>query len=137
RPERQRPRLYYWLAAAAGWLRGGIDETAVRLPSALAALAVVVLLYVVGIVARRPLAGTTAALILATGIHFPWLARIARIDVPLTASVAVAALAFFVALRSSRSALRTTALVIGWLACAVGVLLKGPLGLALPAAVCR
>src|SRR5262249_50138336 len=41
----------------------------------------------------------------------------------------------FVALRSSRSALRTTALVIGWLACAVGVLLKGPLGLALPAAV--
>jgi 4-amino-4-deoxy-L-arabinose transferase-like glycosyltransferase len=85
-------------------------------------------------VLNRPLAGLTAALILATGVHFPWLARIARIDVPLTLSVTVAALAFFVALRLP-SISRTASLAVAWLACAGGVLLKGPIGLALPAAV--
>src|SRR5262249_52496904 len=119
----------------AGWLRGGVDEVGVRLPSALAALAVVGLLCVAGVVLKRPVEGLSAALILATGIHFPWLARIARIDVPLTLTVAVAALAFFVARRPSRSIYRIVALMVAWLACAAGVLLKGPIGLALPGAV--
>src|SRR5438105_4764927 len=37
--ELQKPPLYYWLVAAAGWLRGGtVDAVAVRLPAAMAAL---------------------------------------------------------------------------------------------------
>src|SRR5262245_12488590 len=35
RAETQKPPLYYWLAAAIGWLRGGVDEWAVRLPATL------------------------------------------------------------------------------------------------------
>src|SRR5262245_5653207 len=114
RPETQKPPLYYWLAAAFSWVRGGVDEAGVRLPSALAALAVVGLLCVTGFVLRRPTEGLAAALILASGIHFPWLARIARIDVPLTLTVAAAALAFFFARRQTRVVYRTASLVVAW-----------------------
>src|SRR2546423_12122848 len=34
--ELQKPPLYYWLAAACGWVRGGVDAVAARLPAALA-----------------------------------------------------------------------------------------------------
>jgi 4-amino-4-deoxy-L-arabinose transferase-like glycosyltransferase len=134
RAETQKPPLYYWLVAAAGWLRGGVDEVATRLPATLAALAVTLLVVLIPARMGRPLVGLTAGLILATGVHFPWLARIARIDVPLALVVTIAVLAFFGARRVGRS-WRVVALVIAWLACAAGVLLKGPIGLALPAAV--
>src|ERR1043166_9387378 len=64
--ELQKPPLYYWLVAAVGWLRGGqVDATAVRLPSALAALASVLFLYFVSLRSNRPLAGFLAGVVLA------------------------------------------------------------------------
>src|SRR5262245_22748849 len=66
RPETQKPPLYYWLAASAAWLRGGVDEAAVRLPATLAAAAVVVLLAAALALRGRPLAGLLAGLILAS-----------------------------------------------------------------------
>src|SRR4051812_29321880 len=133
RPELQKPPLFYWLVAGVAWLAGGVDGLAVRLPAALSAagvVAAVVLALALGL--RRPVAGLVAGVVLATGIHFPWLARIGRIDMPLTLTVTTAALAFALALRSPRP---WPLLLAGYLACAAGVLLKGPIGLALPAAV--
>src|SRR4051794_4024863 len=43
--ELQKPPLYYWLVAAAGWCRGSIDSTAVRLPAAAAGLTTVVVVF--------------------------------------------------------------------------------------------
>ncbi len=147
--EVQKPPLYYWLVAALARLRGGgVDEWAVRLPSAIAAVGV---LLVVGLGVRvgfgRPAAGLLAALVLATGVHFPWLARIGRIDMPLTFAVSAAAMGVALALRTRSKRLRTgpltscaartgrIALYTAYLACGVGVLLKGPIGLILPAAI--
>src|SRR5271156_2527646 len=41
--EVQKPPLYYWLPAAAGWVRGGtVDAVAARLPAAIAGIATVI-----------------------------------------------------------------------------------------------
>jgi 4-amino-4-deoxy-L-arabinose transferase-like glycosyltransferase len=115
----QKPPLFYWLVAYVGRLRGGVDAWSVRLPSALAALGTVLLVY--GWLARRgrPVAGVVAALILATMQHFTWLARTGRIDMPLTFAVAAAVL-------GRGRGVRTVA-------AAAAVLLKGPVGLVIPA----
>ena len=77
RPETQKPPLYYWLAAAAGLAarRGRCSRPSAcprrwrRWRSSL------LVVRVAAVVLGRPLAGLTAGLILATGIHFPWLAH--------------------------------------------------------------
>jgi 4-amino-4-deoxy-L-arabinose transferase-like glycosyltransferase len=134
-PEVQKPPLYYWLVAGVAHLRGGIvDGVAVRLPAAVAALLIVAL--VVGALAwrGRPVAGLLAGLVLGTSIHFPWLARIGRIDVPLALAVTVAVGGFVYALEG-RMRWRKRTLSVAWLAVAAGVVLKGPIGLVLPAGV--
>ncbi len=154
-PELQKPPLYYWLAAAIAWLRGGaVDAWAVRLPAAGSAVLAVLLLVAFGRARGRFLAGATAAVVLATAMHFTWLARIGRIDMPLclTVSVAVGAMycarcagvasgewrvsrkekADFSFLATRHSPLAT--LFLAYLAVAAGVLLKGPIGAVLPAA---
>ena len=41
----EKPILYYWLALSAAKLTGGVSEFSLRLPSALAGIAAVLLLY--------------------------------------------------------------------------------------------
>jgi 4-amino-4-deoxy-L-arabinose transferase-like glycosyltransferase len=111
----------------------------VRLPAALAALATVLLLAAQG---RR---GVVAALLLATMVHFTWLARVGRIDMVLTFAVTAALLCFRRAdLFSAACGLARTAkpqaaerrwLLAAYFLLAVGLLLKGPIAVVLPAAV--
>jgi hypothetical protein len=75
-----------------------------------------------------------AGTLLATTVHFTWLARIGRIDMPLTLCVSVAVLAFHLA-RPGETKRPWLLLLVGYLAMAAGILLKGPIGLVLPAAV--
>ncbi|MFQ3592150.1 MAG: glycosyltransferase family 39 protein, partial [Gemmataceae bacterium] len=126
-PDLQKPPLYYGLVAGIAWMRGGVDALAVRLPAALAAWGIVALLLSFAWHLGRPLVGLFAAWSLLIGIHFPWLARIGRIDMPLAFAVTLSVLSFWLALRGQR----------GWLwsaygGIALGVLLKGPIGLLLP-----
>jgi 4-amino-4-deoxy-L-arabinose transferase-like glycosyltransferase len=123
----QKPPLYYALVAGVAWCRGAVDAVAVRLPAALAAWGIVVLLIGFGWLIQRPWVGLFAAWSLLVGVHFPWLARIGRIDMPLAFAVTLSVLSFWLALQGRR----------GWLwsaygGMALGVLLKGPIGLALP-----
>ncbi len=95
RADLQKPPAYYWLVAAAGWVNGGeVDELAARLPSALAGLLTVALVYWFLRREGRPVAAAVAALTLATAGHFTAISRTARIDVPLTCAVAAALIAF-------------------------------------------
>src|SRR6266542_3809555 len=88
RAELQKPPLYYWLVAALAQLSGGhVDAWMVRLPAALAALATVLLVALIGRWCGRPRMGLIAAIILATSLHFTWMARVGRIDMPLTLTV--------------------------------------------------
>src|SRR5205823_1821831 len=112
---------------SAGWLHNGrVDAFVVRLPAALSASLCVLLLYVVLRQRGRPVAGFLAALILSTAQHFTWLARTARIDMPLTLCVAIAVLAVYLGGRWK---------ILGFAAMAAGALLKGPVAIVLPLAV--
>ncbi|HZT80739.1 MAG TPA: glycosyltransferase family 39 protein, partial [Gemmataceae bacterium] len=100
RPELQKPPLYYWLVAATGWCNGGrVEGWAVRLPAALSATACVLGLWLLAWRRGRPVAGLVAAAALATAVHFTWLARVGRIDMPLTLAVGVAVAALCLASR--------------------------------------
>src|SRR5438874_2724744 len=79
-------------------------------------------------------AGLAAALILATAVHFTWLARIGRIDMPLSFAATIAIGSFHLASSSSRLA-GFLLQVAGYLALAAGIMLKGPIGLILPVMV--
>jgi 4-amino-4-deoxy-L-arabinose transferase-like glycosyltransferase len=135
--EMQKPPLYYWLVALIAWMKGGdVDAWAVRLPAALSAFACVLFLYLVGVQSKRPLAGLLAALILASCLHFTWLARVGRIDMPLTLTITLALCAFHLGNRDDSTWKQKGVWhAFGYTSLGLGVLLKGPIALALPAVV--
>jgi 4-amino-4-deoxy-L-arabinose transferase-like glycosyltransferase len=137
KPDLQKPPLFYWLVAlAARAASGAVDAWAVRLPVALSALLAVAGLFGLLAARRRPVAGLVAAALLATMGHFTWLARVGRIDMPLTLAVGLAAGSFYLATRPDRRPMTRFGLqLLGYLAIAAGVLLKGPIGAVLPTVV--
>lgn len=136
RPELQKPPLYYWMVALLARVRGvPVDAWAVRLPAALSALACVLLVYGLGRKLGRPVAGLAAALILATSLHFTWLARVGRIDMPLTLAISLALTGFYLARTQEKRASQRAWLLLAYVVMAAGLLLKGPIAVVLPAAV--
>jgi 4-amino-4-deoxy-L-arabinose transferase-like glycosyltransferase len=133
RAELQKPPLYYWLVAAIAGARGEVDAWAVRLPAAVSALFCVLGLATLGRACGRTRDGLLAGVVLATAVHFTWLARIGRIDMPLTLTTGVAVSAAFLSMRRPGGS-SLPLLAVAYLAAAAGVLFKGPVGLVLPAA---
>ncbi len=133
-PELQKPPLYYWIVAVISMARGGVDAWAVRLPSAAAAVLCVLGLTAVGWARGRITAGATAGGVLATALHFTWLARIGRIDMPLTLTTGTAILGIYLAQRATTLP-RISLQLLAYTATAAGILLKGPIGAVLPVAV--
>lgn len=137
----QKPPLYYWMVAGIAAVRGGVvDAWAIRLPAAAAAIFGVWLIYAVSATLWRPETGVVASLILASNLRYSWLARVGRIDMPLTLIVSIALLSFFLAYRRMATsdpvpqASRTWRWMLPvYLAVAVGVMLKGPVAMALTA----
>jgi len=153
RLELQKPPLYYWLVALVVHCRGGdVDAWAVRLPATLSSLGCVALVFWFAWRRGRLIAGIIAATVLATAIHFTWLARVGRIDMPLTLAVATILCTLCSRLdsfsrppRGGAAADADTAppgrrlngavLFLTYGALTAGILLKGPIALVLPAAV--
>jgi 4-amino-4-deoxy-L-arabinose transferase-like glycosyltransferase len=137
--ELQKPPLYYWLVALFGAVLGGqVDAWAVRLPAACAALGCVLFLYFLGRRSGRSPAGFLAGLVLATCLHFTWLARTGRIDMPLTLTVTLAAGGFYLGVHAGISKPGGRAwpwYLLGYVNVALGILLKGPIALMLWGAI--
>jgi 4-amino-4-deoxy-L-arabinose transferase-like glycosyltransferase len=70
-----------------------------------------------------------------TALHFTWMARIGRIDMPLTLTVGVAVGAVYLSRTSCNATRVIILLLIAYISIALGVMLKGPIGAVLPAAV--
>jgi 4-amino-4-deoxy-L-arabinose transferase-like glycosyltransferase len=135
RAELQKPPLYYWLVALLAWLRGGtVDGWAVRLPAAGAAILCVLFVGIGLSFVRKRGAALIATVVLATALHFTWLARIGRIDMPLTLSVTSALGGLYLA-RGRPMRMRWPLLLMAYLALSAGMLLKGPIGIVLPTTV--
>jgi 4-amino-4-deoxy-L-arabinose transferase-like glycosyltransferase len=137
--ELQKPPLYYWLVALFGRLNGDrVDAWCVRLPAACSALGCVLLLYELCRRRGRPLAGLLAAGVLATCVHFTWLARVGRIDMPLTFTTALVVSSFYLGHCSQRERAGRGAwpwYLLGYVGLGLGLLLKGPIAVVLPGMV--
>jgi 4-amino-4-deoxy-L-arabinose transferase-like glycosyltransferase len=136
-PELQKPPLYYWLVAGTACLRGSrVDAWAVRLPSAVAATGGVAVLALAFLLLGRPLAGVLGALVLATALHYTWLARVGRIDMPLTLTVTLALFGFYIGRGRQREQCpgAWALYLLAYGAVAAGLLLKGPIAVVLPGA---
>jgi 4-amino-4-deoxy-L-arabinose transferase-like glycosyltransferase len=133
----QKPILYYWLAAGA-YRTGGLGEAEARVPSAAAGLGLVLLTW---LCARRWYSedvGLIAGLIAATNYGYFSMARMALPDLPLAAFVVAASWTGLESLRAARA--KDAAAARWWLfasgvACGLGVLMKGPVGIILPGLV--
>ncbi|HLY09061.1 MAG TPA: glycosyltransferase family 39 protein [Planctomycetota bacterium] len=124
------PPFHYWLLAASGSIFG-FTEFAMRLPTALASLA---LLAVLAVLTRRLAgddAGIAAALILATTPAFFLQSTVCRADV-LTMLFATAAFDRFLAWTepAERGGRKNRDLALMYLFTALGILTKGPLTVA-------
>jgi hypothetical protein len=129
RPRFDKPILFYWLIALS-YRVFGVTEFAVRFWSALAGVALVLL---IAWTARRrfgPPADLWAGLAMMTNLLTALLARAAVTDMLLTLFVTVAILAGLEALEGHRTARWWARL--GWAAMAFAVLVKGPVGLLIP-----
>jgi 4-amino-4-deoxy-L-arabinose transferase-like glycosyltransferase len=123
RPRFEKPVLMYWLQAPfVAFL--GPTETAVRLPSALAGLLTLFLVYRIGSRLVSPTAGLIAACVLATTFRFVLYARQGLTDVPVTAFVTLTISCFLAG--SRRQALAA------WAATGCAALMKGPVAIVGP-----
>jgi 4-amino-4-deoxy-L-arabinose transferase-like glycosyltransferase len=125
-----KPLLMHWMAAIVSLLSGGVSEFSVRLPSAGLAIAGVIVCY---FYLRRLFDNVTAliaALILATTFQYLQAATGARVDMTLTFFMEVA---FFEFILMAEGLTRRRMLL--YVAIALAVLTKGPIGLILPGLV--
>ncbi len=126
-----KPLGSYWLVLAATWITGGLNETAARLPSAMAGLLAVLLLMLLGRRLYDDRVALLAGVVLATSFSFVFFSRDASADVE---TVAGELAAFVLFMRNERRP--DGWWVVGlWLIMAATSLTKGLLGYVLPLAV--
>jgi 4-amino-4-deoxy-L-arabinose transferase-like glycosyltransferase len=125
-----KPLLMHWIAALLAMFFGGVNEWSVRMPSALFGLAGVLACYYYVRRLFEPRAALISALMLATSIQYLQSATGARVDMTLTFFMEVA---FFEFLLIGEGLTRGRTLL--YVAIALAVLAKGPVGLVLPGAV--
>ncbi len=125
-----KPLLMHWTCALVSLVAGRLNGWTVRLPSALFAICGVLLeyLYLRQLFDQRR--ALLAALILATNIQYLQAGRGARVDMALTLFIEVALFEF---LRCAEGLGGSP--MLAYLAAALAVLTKGPVGLFLPVAI--
>lgn len=118
-----KPPLYPWLIAVASIPAGDVTEFTARLPSALSALGMVLLIYLLGKELFSQSVGLLAALILASSPQFYKSACMVRIDMPIAFFTTSSLVAFYIGFAHSKN----TLYFLGWFLAALATLIKGPL----------
>ncbi len=134
RAELQKPPLYYWMTASLGWMLGKIDAVAVRLPAVLGSILTGLALFFLLRRSNNSRAGWLAMIVLWTMIHFTWMSRVGRIDMPLTAAVTWTLVSFWTGMRAEGWR-RQAWYGLGYCCLLAGIMLKGPIAGVLVAAV--
>ena len=131
-PVLNKPPLQYWLTGIAYKLFGASYTTA-RLPSAMAALAVLLVVYLLGAKLYDRSAGLIAVGCLTTSYIFYTFSRTGMSDMLLTLCVSVALACFILVLTGKSASYERWLALCGYLFVALGVLTKGPVAVVLVA----
>jgi 4-amino-4-deoxy-L-arabinose transferase-like glycosyltransferase len=131
-PVLNKPPLQYWLTAIS-YKTFGASYSAARLPSALAALGVLIAVYALGAKLYDRSAGQLAWGVLATGYLFYTFARTAMSDMLLTLWVTAALLCFILLLTDRLKERERLLAICGYACVALGILSKGPVAVILVA----
>ncbi len=124
-PQFEKPIFYYWLVAGSFSLFGE-TEWAGRMPTALFATALVLLVWAFASRVWNARAGFLSALVMATGVEFSVMSRLMLTDVPLAFFLAGALFSYWLAGEKEE---RRTFWIIVSIACnGLAVLTKGPIG---------
>jgi 4-amino-4-deoxy-L-arabinose transferase-like glycosyltransferase len=129
----QKPILYYWLTAAT-YLVFGATEVAARLWAAIAGLGLVLVTAAAGRRWYDESTGLLAGAIVATNVGYFSIGRMALPDLPLTFCITLAIWAALVATLEAERSPRKFVLIAA-VALGLGALMKGPVGLIVPALV--
>jgi len=130
----EKPPLVYWATAAAIRI-AGTSEAAVRSPIALFALLGGIAVYLAGRRLFGRSAGLWGALALATSPLYLGLGQVLSLDMPVSALLTAALLAFLLAVREPPGWNRRLLLWAFYAAAALAVLSKGLIGVLIPALV--
>jgi 4-amino-4-deoxy-L-arabinose transferase-like glycosyltransferase len=125
-----KPLLMHWMAAALSFAAGGVTEFTVRFPSALLAIAGMLVCYFYARRLFNDTAAFLAALFLGTTFQYLQAGTGSRVDMTLTFFLEVAFFEF-IAIAEGLSPRR----MLLYVAIAFAVLAKGPVGVILPALV--
>lgn len=125
-PFPDRPPLNSWLMVAVAQVTGGVNLDAVRLPSALATLVTVVLIYLYGRNFLSPLGALTASVAYGTMGQVLQLGRVGESDALLTLTLTAAFFAWHCAYLRRRDP--RLAWMAGYALAALAALAKGPQG---------
>ncbi len=125
-----KPLLMHWMGALASLAMGGVSMASVRMPSALLAIAGMIVCYLYMRMLFDPLPAFLSALILGTTFQYLQAGTGARVDMTLTFFMEVA---FFEFLAIAEGLTKRRMLL--YVAIALAVLAKGPVGVVLPGAV--
>ena len=133
-PALDKPIFFYWLIAISYKLLG-ISEWSARLPSALAALGCLWVLYRFVRANWSHWESFVSVLILATSMQFFVFARIVIFDMTLTLLTSIALFEFYRATVTEHRNERRWRCLIMYAAMALASLVKGPIGIAIPGMV--
>ncbi len=128
-PQFEKPILYYWMLAGSYRLFGE-SEFVGRIPSALSATVLVLLVWAFGVRVWGRRAGFLSALIMATGVEFCVMSRLMLTDIPLTIFLAGSVFAYWLAIIEPERRQRWMFLYVA--SAGLAVLTKGPVGSIVP-----
>jgi len=130
-PYLEKPPFYSWMIIAAAKVSGKVDEFASRAPSALAALLLVIVTFLLGCRLGDERAGFFAGLVLATNYQFLSNARESVMDMTFAFFIGLAVYLAFVSLEKDKRLF----FVLSFIPCAFAILTKGPAGLVIPVGI--
>ena len=126
----EKPPLYFWSMALSAKVFGGMNDWAMRFPTAAAGFGCCVLTLLLARRLHGEAAGVLSALVLFVTPYFAKTASEARMDVLLTFFIMLSLYCFYLAHEERRHEGRR--LVGMWILFALGTLTKGPIGVVLP-----
>jgi len=128
-----KPPVMHAIAAGLTWMTGMSSMLITRLPSAVAGMLGVLVVYGIGLLLFDRRSALVGAIVLLGIPGYTIMARHARPDMILCASILCACLCIGLAMRERRYAWQTCYLVLGGLCAGLGVVTKGPYGILVPA----